>query len=310
MLAAICIASTTAHASGHNGVFLSEPRGAFIDGPDRPLYRLDAPFTYRDPNGLEWTAPAGEVVDGASIPKPAWSLVGGPFSGKYLKAAIIHDYYCCAKSREYHSTHHAFWLGMLAAGIGRVQANMMWAAVRFAGPEQWVVDPDADPPVPCKSIANAVPTAFESVPEETQAKAVAKMIAMARTLATTEGNVLDVVDGEVILTGTDEAETHLRFLHESLLKKFEVEEGFGLVSFVTEYELKDADLHGQMIAPWVLGQIPALDIYMESVGMQYPSAATFDGQVYAPAVFQGYSQFNVDEFRSDFLWRLTPLQRR
>ncbi len=51
-------------------------------------------FTYEDPNGLLWNAPGGSIVDGASIPRIAWKVVGTPFYGKYRDASVIHDVAC------------------------------------------------------------------------------------------------------------------------------------------------------------------------------------------------------------------------
>ena len=31
-------------------------------------------------------------MDGASIPRPLWSLVGAPYVGDYRRASIVHDY--------------------------------------------------------------------------------------------------------------------------------------------------------------------------------------------------------------------------
>jgi hypothetical protein len=53
-----------------------------------------APFQCFSPGGnknhppdesLPWVAPANAVVDGASIPKFAWSIIGEPFEGQYVK---------------------------------------------------------------------------------------------------------------------------------------------------------------------------------------------------------------------------------
>src|SRR6266699_1422527 len=46
---------------------------------------------YTDPQGVVWIAPAGSVVDGASIPRSLWSIMGGPFEGKYRNASVLHD---------------------------------------------------------------------------------------------------------------------------------------------------------------------------------------------------------------------------
>src|SRR5581483_12072126 len=47
--------------------------------PDGRKMRLLAEFSYVDPKGTKWIAPAGWIVDGASIPQTMWSFSGGPF---------------------------------------------------------------------------------------------------------------------------------------------------------------------------------------------------------------------------------------
>ena len=46
---------------------------------------------YTDPHGEVWVAPIGSVVDGASIPRYLWSIMGGPFEGRYRNASVLHD---------------------------------------------------------------------------------------------------------------------------------------------------------------------------------------------------------------------------
>ncbi len=96
--------------------------------------RLLAPFSYYDPKGLEWMAPAGSVVDGASIPQFAWSFIGGPFEGKYRNASVIHDVACDQKSRPWESVHETFYWAMLASEVERWRAKTMYAAVYHFGP--------------------------------------------------------------------------------------------------------------------------------------------------------------------------------
>lgn len=48
-------------------------------------------FYYVDPKGKKWVAPAGSVINGATIPRELWSIVGSPFVGKYRRASVIHD---------------------------------------------------------------------------------------------------------------------------------------------------------------------------------------------------------------------------
>ncbi len=110
---------SNASAEPYFGKFVGVVSGDFISGTDPQLFKLDQPFTFVDPNGLNWTAPSGEVVDGASIPWWAWTIVGSPFTDNNIRASVIHDYYCCAKTRNYLDTHTAFWRALRLSGVGR-----------------------------------------------------------------------------------------------------------------------------------------------------------------------------------------------
>lgn len=101
------------------------------DGRD---IRLESDLVFYDPNGVRWAAPKGAVVDGASIPKPFWGIVGGPLEGKYRNASIIHDWYCDKRTRTWQATHRVFYDGMIASGVGEVQAKLFYYAVLWGGP--------------------------------------------------------------------------------------------------------------------------------------------------------------------------------
>ncbi|HET7437502.1 MAG TPA: DUF1353 domain-containing protein [Thermoanaerobaculia bacterium] len=62
-------------------------------GPDR-FMRLEENFSFIEAPATVWTAPAGFVFDGATIPRPLWSVFGDPFIGDYRRAAVIHDLLC------------------------------------------------------------------------------------------------------------------------------------------------------------------------------------------------------------------------
>lgn len=53
-------------------------------------YQLDSFLSFEN-SELKITIKPGFVTDGASIPRIFWSLIGCPFSGKYVGSAIIHD---------------------------------------------------------------------------------------------------------------------------------------------------------------------------------------------------------------------------
>ncbi len=102
-------------------------------GEDRRM-KLLAPFKFVDPRDLLWEAPAGWVVDGASIPRLFWRLAD-PFIGDYRLASVVHDYYCDAQTRPSWMVHRMFREAMLCAGVAPWRAWIMWAAVRKFGPQ-------------------------------------------------------------------------------------------------------------------------------------------------------------------------------
>ena len=110
-----------------------------LNASKRPTFILLNDFQFTDPNGLTWTTPKGWEVDGASIPQFAWSVVGGPMSGKYLYASIVHDRYCDTKSRTAHDTHRNFYYGMRASGVAERKAATMYLSVRAFGPSWKIV---------------------------------------------------------------------------------------------------------------------------------------------------------------------------
>ena len=111
------------------------------------LDRLTTPLTFVDQNDVEWTAPAGTLTDGASIPDWALSITGRPNKSAIFRAAIVHDAYCQASSkasdqlysRPWKATHQMFYDGCVACGASPSQAAMWWAAVRLGGPK-WTGD--------------------------------------------------------------------------------------------------------------------------------------------------------------------------
>jgi len=89
---------------------------------------------YLERCGVRWPVPGGATVDGASIPRALWTIVGAPFEGKYRNASVIHDWYCAVRTRSAHSTHRMFHEAMLASSVDFGTARMMYLAVRMFGP--------------------------------------------------------------------------------------------------------------------------------------------------------------------------------
>lgn len=111
--------------------FLSAVSG---DGQRIEMIQLLQPFGYRDSKGVDWDVPAGFLSDGASIPRELWALLGGPFSGPYRDAAVVHDYYCWTKERSWEDVHEVFAEAAAKRGTSESLTKLMYAGVLFGGP--------------------------------------------------------------------------------------------------------------------------------------------------------------------------------
>jgi hypothetical protein len=122
---------------GEWGVFVGDVVAKWSDnGRDMTLVE---PFAYVDPRALRWDAPAGAVVNGASIPRAFWSLIGGPFEGTFRSASVVHDVACEAREREWQAVHRMFYESCRCGGVAVVKAKTMYYAVWHFGP-RWRVE--------------------------------------------------------------------------------------------------------------------------------------------------------------------------
>jgi len=103
------------------------------DVGDGREFALASVYRYLDSRGTLWIVPGGAVVNGASIPQPLWSLLGGPWEGRYRNASVIHDYFF--DQQKYYGSdavHWVFYDAMLASGVEPTKAKLMyWAVLRF-----------------------------------------------------------------------------------------------------------------------------------------------------------------------------------
>lgn len=84
------------------------------------------------------TVPIGFETDGASVPRALWWLF--PMTGKYLRAAALHDRLLALRAAGTPHEHAAtkadidrqFLIAMKACGVG-LSRFVMWAAVRVFG---------------------------------------------------------------------------------------------------------------------------------------------------------------------------------
>jgi hypothetical protein len=100
--------------------------------PDGLTMTLLSELHYTDPHGIVWVAPAGSIVNGASIPRSLWSLMGGPFEGKYRDASVLHDVAYEQHKRPWQDCDRMFYNAMRCSGVSAVEAKtMFYALYRF-----------------------------------------------------------------------------------------------------------------------------------------------------------------------------------
>jgi hypothetical protein len=125
-----------------NGTFSGEPSTVWLteDGDDRGMRMLER-FTYTDPSGTMWDAPAGSTINGASIPRPLWTLVGSPYTGDYRRASIVHDVACGragADREKRRAADRMFYQACRAGGCSVAQATVLYLGVRIGANRPFV----------------------------------------------------------------------------------------------------------------------------------------------------------------------------
>ncbi|WP_232793293.1 DUF1353 domain-containing protein [Caulobacter hibisci] len=127
--------ATQAEGAGGFGVFSGDPRTVWLtEGDDDRRMKLIDPFSFRDAAGKVWDAPAGWVVDGASIPRALWTLVGSPYTGDYRRASIVHDVACDRHPHDgpdRRAGDTMFYAACRAGGCSAVQAKLLYLGVRI-----------------------------------------------------------------------------------------------------------------------------------------------------------------------------------
>lgn len=120
--------------------------------PEPGERRLAERLEYIDSYGTGWVAESGNCTDGASIPGIFHRIIGAPFDGDLISAAVIHDHYCDRRVRNWPQTHWVFYDALRTSGVSRRRALTMYFAVMAAGPK-WITLTD---PIPCNNGQNCL----------------------------------------------------------------------------------------------------------------------------------------------------------
>ena len=95
---------------------------------------LIADFWFTDPQGNRWDAPAQSIIDGASIPRALWTLIGSPYTGDYRRASIVHDIACeeaAGNSAKRKAADRMFFHACMAGGCSWREAAILYVGVRI-----------------------------------------------------------------------------------------------------------------------------------------------------------------------------------
>ncbi len=123
---------TEPSAPARSGRFEGEVVASWHDDGRHMTLRED--YAYIDPQGQRWLAPKGSVVDGASIPRAFWTLIGGPFEGRYRNASVVHDVECVDMKAPWEDVHRMFYEACLCGGVDERMAKILYYAVHHFGP--------------------------------------------------------------------------------------------------------------------------------------------------------------------------------
>jgi hypothetical protein len=159
--------------AANHGRFVGLPAKIELDENGRSA-KLIEPISYVDAAELDWPVPKGAWLDGASIPRAFWTLIGSPLTGKYREPSMVHDHYCIHHSHSWRDTHRMFYDAMLCRGVPGFKARVMFYAVYRFGP-RW---PEPGSLLP---ESTAVPTARQ--PDDSDAGSILEDAALLREQA-------------------------------------------------------------------------------------------------------------------------------
>jgi hypothetical protein len=114
------------------------PFRTLVRGEFEDAIRLNRDFYYADSEHCDDTRiPAGFTSDGASVPRLLWRLF--PPFGKYLEAAVVHDYFCVLGHRGESPINSVaaakvFKEAMRVCGVAAWRVHLMYLGVRIGGP--------------------------------------------------------------------------------------------------------------------------------------------------------------------------------
>jgi hypothetical protein len=128
----------------NHGEFSGDPEALWLvdtDLDEDRRMRLLKEFWFKDPRGKKWKAPLGYSVDGASIPRALWSLIGSPYTGDYRRASVVHDKACDDANDDSSARRLAdkmFYHACREGGCSIFEATLLYIGVRIGAMTRFV----------------------------------------------------------------------------------------------------------------------------------------------------------------------------
>jgi hypothetical protein len=88
-------------------------------------------------DGKTFWLPSGYLCDGASIPRPFWSIIGSPFDPEKVPAAFVHDAIYLTHAFNRSDADEILFQLLQQGGCRLRTARTMWAAVRGFAQFAW-----------------------------------------------------------------------------------------------------------------------------------------------------------------------------
>ena len=93
-------------------------------------------------DGFSFIIPKGFLFDGASVPRPFWSIIGSPCEPDLMFAASIHDFLYWSRIVSKSKADAYIKQALLADGVGTIRANTIYQAVNWCGGHAYKTGPD------------------------------------------------------------------------------------------------------------------------------------------------------------------------
>jgi hypothetical protein len=103
------------------------------------FWKLQDDFSYEN-DFIKVSVKSGFTTDGASIPRPFWSIIGNPLEDDLLKPAIIHDGLYALKLLKREESDKLLKEMLLFNGTSKVKTYLICYLVRLFGGMHWDKD--------------------------------------------------------------------------------------------------------------------------------------------------------------------------